>query len=183
MNYPKGRKAVGRYGVQVKLKGKYKGSRTVYFTVKPKGTSISKVTGGKKKITVTWKKQTAQTTGYQIQYSTSSNFKNAKTVTVSKNRTTKKTITGLKNGKKYYVRVRTYKTVKTGHKSTKYYSTWSKSKKTGSAKKSVPKGNTVYVSPTGKKYHYIKSCAGKHPIKTTLKEAKKNHTPCKKCAM
>lgn len=39
------------------------------------------------------------------------------------------------------------------------------------------------VSPTGKKYHYIKSCAGKHPIKTTLKEAKKNHTPCKKCAM
>ena len=183
VNYPKGRKAVGRYGVQVKLKGKYKGSRTVYFTVKPKGTSISKVTGGKKKITVTWKKQTAQTTGYQIQYSTSSNFKNAKTVTVSKNSTTKKTITGLKNGKKYYVRVRTYKTVKTGHKSTKYYSTWSKSKNTGSAKKSAPKGNTVYVSPTGKKYHYIKSCAGKHPIKTTLKEAKKNHTPCKKCAM
>jgi len=83
------------------------------------------VTGGKKRITVTWKKQTAQTTGYQIQYSTSSNFKNAKTVTVRKNRTTKKTITGLKNGKKYYVRVRTYKTVKTGHKSTKYYSNWS----------------------------------------------------------
>lgn len=183
VNYPKGRKAVGRYGVLVKLKGKYKGSRTVYFTVKPKGTSISKVTGGKKKITVTWKKQTTQTTGYQIQYSTSSNFKNAKTVTVSKNSTTKKTITGLKNGKKYYVRVRTYKTVKTGHKSTKYYSNWSKSKKTGGAKKSAPKGNTVYVSPTGKKYHYIKSCAGKHPIKTTLKEAKKNHTPCKKCAM
>ena len=137
----------------------------------------------KKKITVTWKKQTTQTTGYQIQYGTSSNFKNAKTVTVSKNSTTKKTITGLKNGKKYYVRVRTYKTVKTGHKSTKYYSAWSKSKNTGSAKKSVPKGNTVYVSPNGKKYHYIKSCAGKHPIKTTLKEAKKNHTPCKKCAM
>lgn len=77
----------------------------------------------------------------------------------------------------------TYKTVKTGRKSTKYYSSWSKSKTTGTAKKSAPKGNTVYVSPTGKKYHYIKSCAGKHPIKTTLKEAKKNHTPCKKCAM
>ena len=104
-------------------------------------------------------------------------------MTVSKNSTTKKTITGLKNGKKYYVRVRTYKTVKTGRKSTKYYSSWSKSKTTGTAKKSAPKGNTVYVSPTCKKYQYIKSCAGKHPNKTTLKEAKKNHTPCKKCAM
>ena len=183
VTYPKGRKAVGRYGVQVKLKGRYKGTRTVNFTIKPKGTTVNKVTAGKKKITVTWKKQTSQTTGYQIQYSTSSNFKNAKTVTISKNSSTKKTVTGLKSGKKYYVRVRTYKTVKTGDKSAKYYSNWSKSKNTGSAKKSAPKGNTLYVSPTGKKYHYIKSCAGKHPIKTTLKEAKKNHTPCKKCAM
>lgn len=150
VNYPKGRKAVGRYGVQVKLKGKYKGSRTVYFTVKPKGTSISKVTGGKKKITVTWKKQTAQTTGYQIQYSTSSNFKNAKTVTVSKNSTTKKTITGLKNGKKYYVRVRTYKTVKTGHKSTKYYSNWSKAKNTGNAKNRRQRGIRCMFRPSVK---------------------------------
>ena len=182
VTYPKGRKAVGRYGVQVKLQGRYKGTRTVYFTIQPKGTTVSKVTAGKKKITVTWKKQSTQTTGYQIQYSTASNFKNAKTVTVGKNSTTKKTITGLKSGKKYYVRVRTYKTVKSGNKSTKYYSAWSKSKNTGSAKKAAPKGNTVYVSPTGKKYHYTKSCAGKHPIKTTLKEAKKDHTPCKKCA-
>lgn len=50
----------------------------------------------------------------------------------------------------------TYKTVKTGHKSTKYYSNWSKSKNTGSAKKSAPKGNTVYVSPTGKKVSLYK---------------------------
>lgn len=182
VSYAKGCKTVGRYGVQVKLKGRYKGTRTVYFTIKPKGTTVSKVTAGKKKITVTWKKQATQANGYQIQYSTSSNFKNAKTVTVGKNSTTKKTITGLKNGKKYYVRVRTYKTVKSGNKSTKYYSAWSKSKNTGSAKKSTSKGNTVYVTPSGKKYHYIKSCAGKNAKKTTLKEAKKNHTPCKKCA-
>lgn len=93
-----------------------------------KPTSISKLTAGRKAFTVKWKKQTVQTTGYQIQYSTSSKFKNAKTVTVSKNKTTGKTVSKLKAKKKYYVRVRTYKTVKIDGKSTKIYSSWSKAK-------------------------------------------------------
>ena len=67
-----------------------------------------------------------QTKGYQIQYSTDSKFKSGnKTVTVNKNSTTKKTISKLKAKKKYYVRIRTYKTV--GKQ--KYYSDWSKSVK------------------------------------------------------
>ena len=37
-----------------------------------------------------------QTTGYQIQYSTSSKFKGAKTVTITKNKTTSKKISKLK---------------------------------------------------------------------------------------
>ena len=111
VNYPKGRKAVGRYGVQVKLKGKYKGSRPVYFTVKPKGTSISKVTGGKKKITVAWKKQTAQTTGYQIQYSTSSKFDRYKVATIYKSTKLRRRISSLVSGKYYDVRMRTYRRV------------------------------------------------------------------------
>lgn len=184
VRYANGRKTVGRYGVQIQLKGKYKGTRTVYFTIRPKGTAVSKVTAGKQKITIAWKKQTAQTTGYQLQYSTSSNFKKAKTITVGKNTAVKKTVAGLQKGKHYYVRVRTYKVVKAGDKTTKYYSAWSKAKRTDKAvKRATPVGNTVYVSPTGKKYHYTKACAGKHPIKTTLSQAKKNHTPCKKCAM
>ena len=65
-----------------------------------------------------------QTTGYQLQYSTSSKFKGAKTVTITKNKTTSKKISKLKAKKKYYVRVRTYKTVG----KTKYYSSWSKVK-------------------------------------------------------
>ena len=72
-----------------------------------------------------WKKNRTQTTGYQIQYSTSSKFKGAKTVTVSKNKTTNKTISKLKAKKKYFVRIRTYK--KTA--AAKYYSSWSKVKK------------------------------------------------------
>ena len=70
-----------------------------------------------------------QTKGYQIQYSTDSKFKSGnKTVTVNKNSTTKKTISKLKAKKKYYVRIRTYKTVKVNGKSVKLYSAWSKAK-------------------------------------------------------
>ena len=128
VSYAKGCKNVGTYAATVKFKGNYSGTVRKTFTIKPKSTSISKLTAGRKKFTVKWKKQAAQTTGYQIQYSTSSKFKNAKTVTVSKNKTTGKTVSKLKAKKKYYVRVRTYKTVKTGGKSTKIYSSWSKAK-------------------------------------------------------
>lgn len=40
----------------------------------------------------------------------------------------------------------------------------------------------VYITPTGKKYHLRKSCAGKNAIETTLGKAKRNYNPCKKCA-
>ncbi len=128
VSYSKGRKNVGKYTVTVKLKKPYSSTVKRTFTIKPKSTSISKLTAGKKKFTVKWKKQSTQTTGYQIQYSTSSKFKTAKIVTVSKNKTTSKTIKDLKAKKKYYVRVRTYKTVKVNGKSTKIYSSWSKAK-------------------------------------------------------
>ena len=124
VTYASGRKNVGKYAVKITFKGNYSGTKTLYFTINPKATSISSLTAGSKKFTVKWKKQTTQTTGYQIQYSTSSKFTNAKTVTVSKNSTTSKTVSGLSAKKKYYVRVRTYKTVN----GTKYYSSWSSAK-------------------------------------------------------
>ncbi|MCM1285047.1 MAG: fibronectin type III domain-containing protein [Acetobacter sp.] len=80
-----------------------------------------------KKATVKWKKVSGAT-GYQIQYSTSSKFKSAKSVTVGNNKTTSKTIPKLKAKKKYYVRIRTYKTVKVNGKNTKIYPSWSKAK-------------------------------------------------------
>ena len=126
--YPKNCKNVGKYTVTIKFKNHYTGTVKKTYEIKPKSTSISKVTAGKKKFTVKWKKQATQTTGYQIQYSTSSKFKNAKTVTVSKNSTTSKTVSKLSGKKKYYVRVRTYKTVKVNGKNTKIYSSWSKAK-------------------------------------------------------
>lgn len=93
-------------------------------TVKPKKTSIKKLSKGKKKFTVTWAKVSG-VKGYQIQYSSDKKFKkNNKSVTVTKQKTTKATVKKLKTKKKYYVRVRTYKTVN----GKKIYSSWSKVK-------------------------------------------------------
>lgn len=116
-----GRTNVGKYSYKITFKNRYSGSKTLYFTVKPQSTSITSLTKGSKRFTVKWSKKTNQVTGYQIQYSTGSKFTNPTTKTVTSNKTTSKTITGLKSNKKYYVRVRTYKTVN----STKYYSAWS----------------------------------------------------------
>ena len=67
---------------------------------------------GKKSITILWAKS-AGVKGYQIQLETDKKFKkNKKSVTIKKQKTTKKTVKKLKNKKKYFVRVRTYKTLK-----------------------------------------------------------------------
>ena len=111
VSYAKGRKYVGKYAVKITFKGKYSGTKTLYFTIKPKATSISSLKAGSKKFTVKWKKQATQTTGYQVQYSASSKFSKAKTVTVGKNTTVSKKISKLSGKKKYYVRIRSYKII------------------------------------------------------------------------
>ena len=130
VSYAKGRKAVGRYAVKITLTGdNYSGTETVYFSINPAAKSISKVSAGKKALTVKWKKASSknrkQMTGYQIRYSTSSKMTKAKTVTVKSTSATSKTIKKLEAKKYYYVQIRTYKTVK----GVKYYSRWSKAKK------------------------------------------------------
>lgn len=118
------RKSVGTHKIKYVFKGNYKGYLSFNIKINPKGTSLKKLTAGKKSFTVKWKKQASQTTGYQIQYGLKKNFKGAKTYTVKKNKTVKAKIKKLKGKKKYYVRIRTYKTVK----GKKYYSSWSKAK-------------------------------------------------------
>ncbi|MDO4842562.1 MAG: leucine-rich repeat protein, partial [Phoenicibacter congonensis] len=121
VSYDGGRTNVGTYKVTVTMKGKYEGSGSATFKINPKGTSLTKLKKAKKALTATWKKQTAQTTGYQVQYATAQNFKSVKTKTVTSNQKTSLTVKSLKSKKKYYVRIRTYKTVS----GTKYYSAWS----------------------------------------------------------
>lgn len=117
----KNNKKVGKATVTIKFKGNYKGTVTKSFKIVPKGTSLTKAAAKKKAVALKWKKQGEQTSGYEIQYSTKSNFNGAKTVTVKKKNTTSKTIKNLKPKKKYYFRIRTYKTVS----GKKYYSSWS----------------------------------------------------------
>ena len=74
---------------------------------------------------MTWDKNT-KGTGYQIQYSSRSDFKIQKTIALGNVKTVIKTISGLAKKHKYYVRIRTYKTGTSGK--TKYYSAWSAAK-------------------------------------------------------
>ena len=128
VTYETGSKNVGRYKVTVRMKGKYQGTISKTYDILPKGTSIAKLTAKPKGFTVKWKKQSNQTSGYQIQYATNKSFKSAKIKTITKNKTTQLTLQKLKAKKKYYVRIRTYKTVKVNGKSVKLYSGWSKAK-------------------------------------------------------
>ncbi len=124
VTFAKGCKNVGKYSFVVTLKGDYSASVTKTFTINPKATSISKLAKGKKAITVKWAKKTVEVSGYEIEYSTSKNFKGKKTVKINKAKTTTKIIKKLKANKKYFVRIRTFKKVG----KTTYKSTWSKVK-------------------------------------------------------
>ncbi|MBQ2800958.1 MAG: Ig-like domain-containing protein [Lachnospiraceae bacterium] len=103
--------------------GNYAGSKTVYFYIAPAQAQLVSVTSTKAKtMKLKWKKDT-KATGYEIYYSTKSNFakKSRKVVTITKSKTTSKTIKKLKSNKTYYVKIRSYK--KVGSK--KIYSDWS----------------------------------------------------------
>lgn len=122
-------KNVGQATVKIKFDGLlYSGTLSKNYRIIPKSTVISSLKKKKKGFTVKLKKQTVQTTGYQIQYSTSNKFSSSKTKTISKNKTLSKTVSKLKKKKKYYVRVRTYKNVKINGKTVRIYSNWSKVK-------------------------------------------------------
>ena len=85
--------------------------------------SVKQLKAGKKSFTATWKK--AKTVdGYQIEYAANAKFTNVKIINVKKDKTTKKTVKKLKANKKYFVRVRAYKTIN----GKKVYSKWSKAK-------------------------------------------------------
>lgn len=124
VKYSKGCKNVGQYTVTVTFIGKFSGTKKLTYKIVPVGTEITSISAGKKSFGVMWDRQPEQITGYMIRYSTSSKMKDAKKLTVAKNMTFKE-VSKLRSGKKYYVGVRTYKTVKIDGKSVKLYSPWS----------------------------------------------------------
>ena len=113
---------VGTASVLITGKGRYKGSLTKSFRILPHNVKKLKLKRMKKAFKAKWTRQRDQVTGYQIQYSLKSNFKDAKTKTIKKNKINYVKIRKLKRKKKYYVRIRTYKKIGTA----RYYSFWSK---------------------------------------------------------
>lgn len=75
-----GRKNVGKYKYTITFKNGYLGKKTLYFTIKPKSTSITSLKKASKSFTAKWKKVSTQATGYQIRYSKKSSMSGAKTV-------------------------------------------------------------------------------------------------------
>ena len=140
ITYKTGNKKVATVNSKGKVTVKGTGKATITITAKatstysksvkkitvygvPKKPEMKKLTAGKKKFTVQWKKD-KKADGYQVQYSTDKKFKkNVKSVNVSK-KSTKATVKKLKKRKTYRVRVRSYKKIN----GKKYYSGWGKVK-------------------------------------------------------
>ena len=116
-------KNIGTATVKITGKCSYTGTITKTFKINPAKQEIQKLTAKSKAFFVDWA-QKGSATGYEIQYATNSKFTSAKKVTITNNKTDTKTISKLSGKKKYYVRVRSYTTVK----GTKYYGAWSASK-------------------------------------------------------
>ena len=113
-------KNIGTATVKIAGKGSYTGTITKTFKINPAQQEIQKLTAKSKAFFVDWA-QKGSATGYEIQYATNSKFTSAKKVTITNKNTDTKTISKLSGKKKYYVRVRSYTTVK----GTKYYGAWS----------------------------------------------------------
>jgi cysteine-rich secretory protein family./fibronectin type III domain len=87
-------------------------SKQITVTVKPKKMKIvSSSSAAKSTVNIKWKKDSS-VDGYEILVATDKKFsKNKNKYTIkSKNKATKK-ITNLKSGKKYYVKIRSYKII------------------------------------------------------------------------
>ena len=109
---------------------------TVTLTVNPKKAALKKLKTAKgRKLTVSWNKD-ATVTGYEVQCALKKNFKSGlKKATIKKAGTTSTSFKKLTKNKKYYVRIRAYKTVKVNGKSVKLTGAWSNVKTSGKIKK------------------------------------------------
>lgn len=123
----KNNKNCGKATVTVTGMGKYTGTKTASFIIKPKKVAVKKLTSPKTKtVKLTWAKAKGGVTGYKVQLALDKKFKKSpKTYTVKKAASAAKTVKGLKKGKTYYARVCAYKTVG----KTTYKGSWSAVKK------------------------------------------------------
>lgn len=113
-------KNIGMATVTVKGCGEYSGSFSKTFKISTAKQKITKIKTAKGGFTVKWKKQ-SMADGYQLKYANNSDFENGKSKYVKTNSTTSLSVSKLRSGKTYFVKVRSYTTV--GGK--KIYGDWS----------------------------------------------------------
>lgn len=129
VSYMSNSKNVGIYRVTVTFKGNYSGKVAMTYQIVPKNLTLRSVSGKKKSLYVKWSKNTTQTSGYQLQYSTDSAFQGGKAPVITlKNKTTSKTLKKLSAKRRYYVRIRAYTAVKYNGKYCRVFSAWSQVK-------------------------------------------------------
>lgn len=183
----KNNKSVGTATVTIKGTGNFNGKITKTFKIVPKKTSIKSLKSPEvKKMKATWKK-IKSASGYQLTFATNKTFtKNVKNRYI---KGTSKTIGNLKKGKTYYVKVRTYKSVK----GKRYYGKYSKVKKITIKDDTVSTNNNgqEYILNTDSHIYHTHECVAarkmssenKSVVKTTVKELEKQgYRYCGICA-
>ena len=139
--YSKGRKNPGVYTVEVKGKGSYSGTVKKTFRINPVGTKLASMQSpsGGTTLKLTWKRPSRAVSGYQLRYSTRSDFKGAKLQTISGATRITTTLKSLKPATRYYLQIRSFYRYAKG----KYvYSGWSARTAKTTAKKAGSSGNT-----------------------------------------
>lgn len=111
---------VGSYPVTLKFKGAYTGTVTKNYSINPSPCTDVKAKGKKKKLNVSWRNTSGIVAGYEVQYSRKESFDGAANPKKVAAGTTSTVIKRLKKGKRYYVRVRCYKTIDENT----FYSDW-----------------------------------------------------------
>lgn len=116
----------GKATIKVTFNGKkYKGEMDKTFIIKPNAMGTPKVSSPKsKQLKVNWIRN-GNVSGYYVQYSTSPKFQSGsatKGVFIGKNTIGTTTVSKLKPGKKYYVRMRAFKRIDGKN----YHGSWSK---------------------------------------------------------
>ena len=119
---------IGQYKAEVIFSGFYQGRKTLYFSVMPKAPKLKPVKSKNKTLKLRWKKSKS-VSGYQILVASDKGFtKDVRKINVKAKKKTRK-IKKLKKGRKYYVKIRSYKKVKVDGRNAKMYSSYSKTKR------------------------------------------------------
>ena len=121
---PLGRKNVGMYSYDITYLGNFIGTSRLLLFIYPQSPIFKKIVLSKNEVELQWDKITAQSEGYEVQYSTNSDFiSDNHYVTVNSKNAKSLKLQGLKSKKNYYFRIRTFKNVSENNT---FYSQWSR---------------------------------------------------------